>query len=240
MAGASALQFPSPPLFSAFLPAAAPCPYLLQRRLPRRRSSPGHGSPGCIDGRRGESIPTPTRKSIRPFGGYIIADMSRAPRPTFAGGSYFITSVTYLRKKWFEDPTLAQIVAVQWEYYSTKYDFGLDAYCVMPDHYHVIVNVGVEKTISQILHAVHSYTATLINEELGHQKSKIKIWQGEAWDEVIRDQDSYWKRIAYIFLNPYRAEIVDRPLHRYPHSNIGDWLDTHGEDFMNDLISAFG
>ena len=75
-------------------------------------------------------------------------------------------------------------------HYEETYEFHLDAYCVLDDHYHAVLNVGRKKTISQILHAIHSYTATLINQHLGFGK-KTKIWEGNPWDVVIRDEDMY-------------------------------------------------
>jgi REP element-mobilizing transposase RayT len=66
----------------------------------------------------------------------------------------------------------------------------MDAYCVLPDHYHTILNVGRKKTISQILHAINSYTVTLISERFVHH-TKVKVWEGRPWDEVIRDENMY-------------------------------------------------
>ncbi len=160
-------------------------------------------------------------------------------RPIVFDGVYFITSVTHRRKKWMAQPALAQIVVDQWRRYEKTYEFQLHAYVVMPDHYHVVLQVGKKKTISQILHAVNSYTATQINQILGNER-KIKIWQGNAWDKVIRDPAMYWRTIAYTLLNPWRGGLVDRPLDPYPYSNVGWWLEQKGEAFMMDLFGTIG
>ena len=127
--------------------------------------------------------------------------MNGMHRPLIPGATYFITSTTHERHRWFADPDLAQVVVDQWNRYERAYQFRLDAYSVLPDHYHAVLAVGTAKSISQILHAVHSYTATLINRKLGHG-TKVPIWQGSAWDEVIRDEDMYWQKVAYTLLNP--------------------------------------
>ncbi|HZY41809.1 MAG TPA: transposase, partial [Anaerolineae bacterium] len=127
--------------------------------------------------------------------------MSYRRRPVLSEATFFITCVTYKRKPHFADPELAQIVIDQWKHYAAAYQFGLITYCIMPEHYHVVTNVGKSKTISQILHAVNSYSATLLNQHLG-QASKIKIWEGHAWDEVVRDEDMFWQKIAYTLFNP--------------------------------------
>ena len=100
------------------------------------------------------------------------------------------------------------------------------------------MNVGSEKTISQILHAVNSYTSTLINQQM-ECKPKVRIWEGNPWDEVIRDEEMYWQKIAYTLLNPWRAGLVKDPLDNFPFSDITDWLKREGEEFLLDLFSRY-
>ncbi len=164
--------------------------------------------------------------------------MSRIKRPFLLNRDYFITSVTHKRKHWFTNPEFAQIVVDQLKHYEALYSFDLKVYCVLPDHYHAVLNVGENKTISQIIHAVHSYTSTLINKRLGHAK-KTKIWKGYFWDEVIRDEDMYWKKVSYTLFNPWRAGIVKNPLVPYQFSSIGEWLDREGEEFIVSLFARY-
>jgi len=164
--------------------------------------------------------------------------MSRIPRPIIPNAIYFITSVTYQRRPWFDKPEFARIVLDQLKHYENAYEFNLHTYSVLPDHYHVVLNVGEKKTISQILHAVNSYIVTLINQQLGH-KTKVKVWQGQPWDEVIRDEDMYWQKVAYTLFNAWRAGLVSAPLELYPFSDIAIWLEREGEEFMLDLFSRY-
>ena len=164
--------------------------------------------------------------------------MSRIKRPILRNQYYFITSITHERRRWFAATDFAQIVVDQWKHYEAAYEFHLDAYCVLPDHYHAVLNVGVKKTISQILHAVHSYTATLINTQLG-QITKIKVWEGNAWDEVIRSEEMYWQKIAYTLFNPWRAGLVQDPFELFPFSNLAEWYDREGEEFIASLFARY-
>ena len=156
-------------------------------------------------------------------------------RPIITNGIYFITSVTYQRRKWFAQAALAQIVVDQWRHYEKAYEFQLHAYVVMPNHYHVVLQIGERKTNSQILHAVNFFTATQINQTLSNERM-VKIWQGKPWDKVIRNSKKYWQTIAYTLLNPWRAGLVRHPLERYPYSNIGLWLDQEGESVLLDIF----
>jgi putative transposase len=162
----------------------------------------------------------------------------RKRRPIIPGGTYFITGDTYRRQRWLVRPEYAQIVVDQWRHYEVAYEFDLAAYCVLPDHYHVVLNVGQSKTISQILHAVNSYVATLISEQIG-RRTKAKVFAGEAWDEVIRDEDMYWEKVAYVLLNPWRLGLVRDPLDSYAFSNIDEWRAREGEEFLLELFSRY-
>ncbi len=157
-------------------------------------------------------------------------------RPIIPGATYTVTSVTYQRKPSFAQPDLAQMVVDQLRHYETSYGFHLHAYCVMPEHYHAVLEVGASKTVSQILHAVNSYTATLINRRLGCAV-KQKVWQGAAWDVVIRSEAMYWQQVAYVLFNPWRAGLVASPLATYAYSNLDEWLEREGEEALLGLLA---
>ena len=160
----------------------------------------------------------------------------RKRRPIIPGGSYFITGDTYGRQSWFARPQFAQIVVDQWRHYEVAYGFDLAAYCVLPDHYHVVLSLGESKSISQILHAVNSYIATLISRQIG-RRTRVKVFGDRAWDEVIRDEDMYWEKVAYVLLNPWRLGLVREPLESYPFSNIDEWRAREGDEFLLELFS---
>ena len=152
--------------------------------------------------------------------------------------TYFVTSITYKRRELFTDPKLAKIVLDQWEHYQDLYNFDLKAYCIMPDHYHALIHPGGDKDLSDILYAVHSYSAKLINENMDEDGQK-KIWQGNAFDEVIRSEDTFYQKLAYILFNPWRASLVKDPFDRYDFSNLGEWVDEEGQEFVEDLFSKY-
>ena len=85
-----------------------------------------------------------------PPGRLMRNGMTYRRRPVLSSATFFITSVTYQRKPYFAASEYAQIVVDQWLHYAAAYQFDLMAYCVMPDHYHAVLNVGATKTISQI------------------------------------------------------------------------------------------
>ena len=157
-------------------------------------------------------------------------------RSIIPGATYFITSVAYKRQRWFDNYAPARVVVDQLKHYESVYSFKLYAYAVMPDHYHAVITPGYKKTISQILHAVHSYTATQIKLHLNFVR-KVKIWQGKVGDSMARDEAAYWRMVAYTLLNPWREGLVRNPLQAYPFSNIVDWQDREDQEFLLNLFA---
>jgi len=151
---------------------------------------------------------------------------------------YFLTSVTYERKKFFTSEGLAKIVKDQWKHYEEEFNFDLQAFAILPDHYHVLIELGDEEDISEILYAVNSYSAKLINEKLEGEEYE-KIWRGNIYDEVIRSKKMYFQKLAYVLFNPWRAGLVDGPFIEYRFSNLDEWVESRGKDFVEDLFSKF-
>ncbi|MCF7890720.1 transposase [Candidatus Bipolaricaulota bacterium] len=151
---------------------------------------------------------------------------------------YFLTSVIHERKKLLKDREFAQIVKEQWKHYEEEHDFNLHAYAILPDHYHALVELKGEKDISQVLYSVNSYSSKLINERLEGEEYR-KIWQGDAYDVVIRSEKMYFQKLAYILFNPWRDGLIEDPFSEYQFSNLEEWFETEGKEFLEDLFSKY-
>jgi len=86
--------------------------------------------------------------------------------------------------------------------------YGVSAWCVMPNHVHVVVTPFVHFTLGKILHSWKSFTAHMINKKLGRQGP---VWQEESFDHVIRNVDEFRKFVTYTEMNPVVAGLADRP-----------------------------
>ena len=164
--------------------------------------------------------------------------MSRTPRPIIPGAAYFVSSVTYERRPWFATPAIAQLVIDQWRHYANEYQFRPG--CVLRharalpcrSHTH-----GHQDRVTGTA-CGYSYIVTLIAQHLGVTR-KPKVWQGDPWDEAIRDENMYWQKVAYTLLNPWRKGLVDNPLDPYPYSSLGELLARESEGFVLDLFSRY-
>ena len=86
---------------------------------------------------------------------------------------------------------------------------GVDiwAYCLMPNHVHLIAVPRNPDSLSKLLRLTHHRYARYIND--GHG------WQGHLWQEryhsCVMDENHLMAAVRYIELNPVRAGLCERP-----------------------------
>jgi len=102
---------------------------------------------------------------------------------------------------WMKDDRIAEIVANGLKHFDgERYD--LLAWCVMPNHVHVVVRPREGQTLPKILHSWKSFSANACNKVLGR---KGEFWQAEYYDHLVRDEEDFAHSIAYALNNPEAA-----------------------------------
>ncbi|HEV2718792.1 MAG TPA: transposase, partial [Thermoanaerobaculia bacterium] len=81
--------------------------------------------------------------------------------------------------------------------------YELNAWCVMPNHVHVLIYVSGRAELDRILHSWKSYTA--------HRIGRGVIWQREYFDRIVRGTKDLEAMRDYIHANPWRAGFRDWP-----------------------------
>jgi REP element-mobilizing transposase RayT len=108
---------------------------------------------------------------------------------------------------WMARPQAAQAVADALKHFDAQ-RYRLHAWCVMPNHVHVVVQPLAPHDLSKILHAWKSFTAKRINEIVGRGGV---LWQAEPYDHLIRDKDDLEHCKTYTVQNPAKAGLKDWP-----------------------------
>ncbi|MFU8894104.1 MAG: vitamin B12 dependent-methionine synthase activation domain-containing protein [Luteolibacter sp.] len=106
---------------------------------------------------------------------------------------------------WMKDPRIAAIVRNAILHFAgERYDLG--AWCVMPNHVHLLITPREGHALSDILHSIKRHSAREANKLLGREGD---FWQKESCDHIIRDADDYWNQRDYVLRNPQSAKLVD-------------------------------
>jgi putative transposase len=85
--------------------------------------------------------------------------------------------------------------------------FSLAAYCLMPDHLHILVH-GLTPT-SDLFHFLKTFKIKS-GREYANKSRKI-LWQRRYFEHVLRPQESVEDVAWYIWLNPVRRGLVSTP-----------------------------
>ena len=121
--------------------------------------------------------------------------------------AYLVTCCTYARRQHFARAATARDVLSQILQAARARHFAVLAYCLMPDHPHLVVEgtradaslPGLVSSFKQRSGFKHARTAD------------TRLWQVGYHDRVLRRDESLLQTIAYVLNNPVRAGIVQRP-----------------------------
>src|SRR6266542_3964959 len=101
------------------------------------------------------------------------------------------------------DPKLAQVVAEALQFFDGQ-RYHLDAFVIMPNHVHVLVQPLLGNVLKEIVRSWKSYTARQINKLLNRSGT---LWMQESFDRIVRDWDALVRYRAYIARNPKKARL---------------------------------
>ncbi len=95
----------------------------------------------------------------------------------------------------------------------------LEAWVVLPDHLHVVLQLGNE-SISDVMHQFKIQYYHLYRRHFGPGR----VWQNRFWEHVARDQEDLNKRIDYVHYNPVHHGLTSDPF-VYGDSSAHLWLE---------------
>ncbi|MCZ7637771.1 MAG: transposase [Verrucomicrobia bacterium] len=104
-------------------------------------------------------------------------------------------------------PEVAGIVIEALEHFDGQ-RYALHAWCVMPNHVHVVVTPADGHGLSAILHTWKSFTAKAVNRVLGRTGA---LWERESFDHLVRSFASFRKLVDYTVNNPVKAGWCAQP-----------------------------
>jgi REP-associated tyrosine transposase len=118
---------------------------------------------------------------------------------------YFVTICTFQRRAIFSDTKLSHWLLSLLRMESANNSFNVHAFCLMPDH---LLAEGIEPT-SDPLHFVKILKIES-SRQYAAQPGGV-LWQKRFYDQVLRSLESVEPVAWYIWLNPVRKDLVERP-----------------------------
>jgi len=93
------------------------------------------------------------------------------------------------------------------EKYSKKFGLEIWAYCLMPNHLHLVAVPKNPDSMSGVFHTV----GTLYSQYFNHRKNrKGHVWQSMFFSCVLGETHLY-TAVRYVEMNPVKAGIIDNP-----------------------------
>ncbi|MCX7721651.1 MAG: transposase [Verrucomicrobiae bacterium] len=112
---------------------------------------------------------------------------------------------------------------------------GIHAWCVLPNHYHLLVSVPDLRDATRALGRLHGQLSFRWNQE--EQMRGRKVWHAAA-DRFIRSARHFWATMNYIHHNPVRHGYVKR-WQDWPYSSAREFLSAVGPDEAERIWRAF-
>lgn len=127
---------------------------------------------------------------------------------------YFITTNLDKRRELFNSPAAADIVkqCVQWMEDQSRWTWI--SYVIMPDHFHLVLQLGRNWTLSQCMKSFKTFTSRRIGEALHMDDS---VWQEGFFDHCFRSDEKFFEVLFYVYWNPVKAGLAGPFQTDYPH-----------------------
>lgn len=142
-------------------------------------------------------------------------------RLTLAGGTYFLTQVTYQRRAWLCNDIARETLRSAIIQVRKTYPFSIEAFVLLPDHFHCLwtlpdgdSNYSTRLRLIKTFVTKHCASQLALNAELTASRQKRNegnLWQRRFWEHLIRDEVDFARHCEYIHYNPVKHGLCQAP-----------------------------
>jgi putative transposase len=130
--------------------------------------------------------------------------MPRVARNVFAGVPHHVTQRGNRRENVFFSDDDRRFYMDWLGRYCRKHDVEILAYCLMPNHVHLVLVPKHEDGLERALKPLHMRYAQRVNRKRGWSGH---LWQGRFFSSAL-DDAHLWAALGYVERNPVRARMV--------------------------------
>jgi putative transposase len=92
--------------------------------------------------------------------------------------------------------------------YSQKYEVKIWAYCLMPNHVHLLVVPAKEASLARCIGRTNLIYTQHINKKYNRSG---RLWQNRFFSTIVDEEAYLWAVVRYIELNPVKAGHAEKP-----------------------------
>jgi putative transposase len=135
---------------------------------------------------------------------------------TSPGVVYHITIGTPQKQSFFTKPSINQQIIYALKKSTDLYRYQLIAYCLMPDHLHILAQAGEHpKDLREFVRGFKSY-CSVATRVATKNKLDNKLWQRGFYEHILRKEENVAETAEYILNNPIRRGLVqDRERYKW-------------------------
>lgn len=161
----------------------------------------------------------PLPMSRDPLKGHAALRRGRASIPS---ATYFLTLGTQNRGEGLHFDQAANALWAEIDALDSSSDWKMRCAVIMPDHLHLLITLGERLSLSQTVQRLKAKTTPALRD--------VKLsWATGYYDHRLLPEEGALAVFLYIYLNPYRANLIDSGK-KWPHyrcrAEDWDWFHT--------------
>jgi putative transposase len=146
--------------------------------------------------------------------------MARTARLVVPGLAHHVIQRGARRLQVFFEPSDYRLYRLLLGRESRRHGLAVWAYCLMPNHVHLVVVPPSGDALARVLRRAHGRYAELVNRRLG---CKGHLWQ-ERFHSCPMDEGHLFHALRYVLLNPVRAGLA---------AEAADWRWSNAQNLLH-------
>jgi putative transposase len=155
------------------------------------------------------------------------------PHPFRSAGAYLISAVNFEHCLIMNSPERRTEFEVRLLNSIKEIAEDVIAWVVLPNHYHVLINIGSLDDVSVALKYLHGTTSREWNIE-DNLTGKRRVWYKFA-DRHVRNDAQLHTAFNYIHYNPVKHGYISDP-HVWPWSSLQVYYENRGIDWLQEIL----
>jgi putative transposase len=149
------------------------------------------------------------------------------PRKKFIYTPYFPYHIVARcnNKEWFKThlDDVWSILSDELKAVSMQFDFGIHAFLLMPNHYHLVASCSEINNLGRVMQVLQTKTSSKINLFAGRVNH---VFGGRYRGSLIKNEIYFGNVIKYVFQNPIKAGLC-KNVEDWKYSTLSDFLGTN-------------